>query len=109
MAVIENHGRYVLEAEAEGGAWTSVVVYPNGGAAKERFEIGEPVYLKSIRIKTSNYDVNKVWWIQGFDHARGEAKVFITTMRGGCPGELGIPLGELEKLPAMLRIAVEAS
>jgi hypothetical protein len=102
---------HYLERTTEGGPFVRVRVIQSrdGLAFAEIFELGEPVHLKSIRPGRGVLSGEKIWWIQGFGEVRGQSKVFVTEDRIGTPGELGVPVRELEKLPAMLRIALECS
>ena len=71
----------------------------------EAFEIGEPIHLRTVE---TMFDT-QIWWIRGFSHEQGVAGVYVSTKRHGELGDYTIPVGELVKLPAMVRIAVECS
>lgn len=103
---------YFLERDTEDGPYTRARVTrnePNGLILEDDlFEVGEPVHLTFFGIDIGNYEENQVFWITGFREHRGESRAFLATKRCGTPGELGVPVRELEKTPAMLRLALEA-
>jgi hypothetical protein len=99
---------YFLERDTEDGPFLRARLMHErfGQSWPEIFEIGEPIHLHTFRV--SGHEKDKVWWIKGFIESNGGAKALVTGVRGGCPGELGIPIRELEKVPAMLRLALES-
>lgn len=107
---------HYLERIVEDGPYirARVIVERDGLSYAEIFEIKEPVYLKTtlrnhVDLGDPNIEENEIWWIQGFGEAWGESRVFVSMDRHGSPAEYGIPVKELVKVPAMLRIALECS
>ncbi len=112
-AGVEQVMAYYLERVVEDGPLVRarVIRERDGLSYAEIFEIGEPVHLRTIRLcpKVDEWpkaQEDKIWWIQGFSHAQGVASVYVATKRGAELGDYTIPINELVKVPAMLRIAL---
>jgi len=110
---------HYLERDTEDGPYirARLDVERNGLTYTEIFEIEEPVHLRTIRLcpkvdeckNAPKVQEDEIWWIKGFSHAQGVASVYVATKRGGELGDYTIPVNELVKVPAMLRIALACS
>lgn len=107
-------GAYELGRRKDAAHFSFVRVYEVGrdpfDGPFEEFRLGEPVHLKTIRLRRAGSKLvspeDKVWWIQELVEIDGEGKVNVSERRNQ-PGSTFVPVSELEKLPAMVRLAVE--
>jgi hypothetical protein len=106
-AHVEN---YYLERTKANGPWTRVrVIRPRDGLSyAEIFEVGEPIHLANGPNIKHDQPHDAIWWIEGFEEWRGRAIVIVNTRGLNVSRRGEFPASELQKLPAMLRIAVEA-
>lgn len=76
----------------------------------EEFLLGEPVYLKDVSFQRAGTrrqtPEDKVWWIKELKEEDGAAFVGVSVSRNS-PTKIHVPVTKLEKLPAMVRLAVE--
>jgi hypothetical protein len=107
-------GAYELGRRKDEKEFSFVRVYEVGRSPfegpYEEFRLGEPVHLKTIRLRRAGSSLvspdDKVWWIQEFMETGGEGKAGVSESRNK-PGSLLVPVMQLEKLPGMVRLAVE--
>ena len=104
---------YQFEADEEDGTWQRIAVWdgadPLGPINGESFELGEPVYVASSFHDLDHADL-RVFWIRHFsDKGSYEDAVVLHHTRYGVIGTTSISPARLRKLPAMLRIAHEAT
>lgn len=110
---------YELGRRRGSDRWTIARVYKaNDGAPDssgyEEFQLGEPVYHRfSFVHKDSEGDWvpepgDKIWWIGEFEEDENEGFVGLSDCRDGSVCEWA-PIPMLEKLPEMVRLAVEYS
>jgi hypothetical protein len=108
-----------FQSAIQDGPWTTVAVWdrddPFGILGGKIFEIGEPVRLKTVVIPVHrNISEGKaaIWWIAGFTDANGHfarvVRTWAATKIAREEGGVAVSVGELEKLPDMLRITAEA-
>ncbi len=97
---------YFLERDTVDGPYmrASVRHERDGLIYEEVFEIGEPVHLDSL---FGSGDTQILWIRQILDY-RGQAKVMVTTEPTDHVGEFPVPVQQLVKVPAMLRLALES-
>jgi hypothetical protein len=95
-------------AKTGGSPWTRLTLHYKNPDRDETFEIGEPVqFMPNLNVWHNQSD-DAVWWIESFKQWRQSLLITATSRRNG--GErCEFPLVVLRKLPAMLRIAIEAS
>jgi hypothetical protein len=106
---------YQMETDVEGAAWTRVRVWPDSTSFDhfencEVFEVGEPVYVDR-EVKDAPPEV---WWIEQFREECIESLNKVVRLRSTrtvrwMTGYLDARPDQLVRLPAMLRIAVEAN
>lgn len=107
-------GSYQLERIEGQEHWRAVVVF-GADAAKpctgpsERFELGEPVHTSEPFLKRKS-NKGRVFWITRItsDEENDDAQIWLNFTRYGGHGDLSVSPTRLRKLPAMLRLAVEA-
>ena len=100
-----DHLRYELVKETEEAPWTELhILVDRNPIEREIFEIDEPIHLVGINV---GGDPNVVWRITEFKENYGLASVGVHHKRSG--SKIFVPIKEIEKLSAMLRIAIEAS
>lgn len=107
---VEHVMAYYLERDTTDGPYVRARCHPerDGQIYTELFEIGEPVHLETIPLNSSSYEENQIFWIKAFIEHNSEARCYVALIKGACHGEHGVPLRELVKVPAMLRLALES-
>jgi len=105
---------YLERTEADGHFVRVRVIRPrNGLSHAEVFWLGEPVQLDPAAFATERVrktlGEDKVWWIARLTEERGEGWAWLTSSRYGGHGDIRAHVETLEKLPAMLRIALECA
>jgi hypothetical protein len=100
----------ILHRDKSNGPWTRLRQYNQhnlpGPEIYETFEIGEPIHIADSQNIRHGQRHDAIWWIEGFEEWRGKAIVVVNTRGNGERGEF--PASAIQKLPAMLRIAIEA-
>jgi hypothetical protein len=106
---VEQVMAYFLERDTEDGPFlrARLDVGRDGLLREEIFEVGEPVHLKPVYANTGSPE-DQVWWIRRFSEGQGVSQVFITRGPHDVLSDYAAPVPALEKLPAMLRLALEA-
>ena len=107
--MIETHGSYVLRGKAD-EEWRSVDIYTNG--IKSSFELGEPVHLGAPMVRyylDCSFKNEKVWWLFRIYNMDGATYASLSRVRDSNKEDLRCCVTALRKIPAMLRIAIEAS
>ena len=104
---------YQLEADEEAGIWRRVAVWdaedPLGPIRGEIFELSEPVHVDNSFPRLDSAE-QRVFWIARFaEHKTRGGEVWLTHTRYGGHGDTSVSPARLRKLPAMLRLACEAT
>ena len=89
-----------------GGSWRELHVLRDDATEFEVFELGEPIHLSGV-VVGDNPD--RVWWITRFAEQNGRAEIIVNFTRYGGHGDSRVRVSQIQKLPAMLRLAVESS
>lgn len=110
---MDTHGAYALGRRKGEDHFSVLRVYEVGSdpfaGSFEEFLLGEPTYLRTTTMRSRSNDttlVSEIWWVQEFKEEEGEALVGVSGSRNK-PTSCWFPVTELEKLPEMLRLAVE--
>jgi hypothetical protein len=109
---VANVVHYQLIRSVDSGPWTGLRRLVLRGKRhdvvdEETFEIGEPIQLANGPSIRHDQPHDAIWWIEGFEEWRGIALVVVNTRRPERRGNF--PASEIQRLPALLRLAIESS